>query len=329
MVLILNNEDIRDIFSMKEAITKIEEAFREFAEGRVKMPQRQLIRIPEEEGWIANMPAYLEETKAVGTKVVTVYPRNPSKNKPTTIATIILNDYSTGEPISIINGGYLTSIRTGAVGGLASKYLSKNDAKTVGLFGAGFQAKTQLEALFEVRDIEKVYVYDLSKDTSKEYSKQMSRKLGIDVIPISTPNKAVEGCDIIITASTSRTPVFDGKLIQEGTHINAIGSHTPITRELDTFTIKKAKIVVDQIEASLREYGEILIPIKEGNISPDHIYAEIGEIITGKKEGRSNENEITVFKSGGLAIQDIAIAHLAFTKAVKKMVGTRIDFIKE
>jgi ornithine cyclodeaminase/alanine dehydrogenase len=328
MVLILSNEDIRDIFSMKEAITKIEEAFREYAEGRVQMPQRQLIRIPEEEGWIANMPAFLEETKAVGTKVVTVYPRNPSKNRPTTMATIILNDYSTGEPISIMDGGYLTSVRTGAVGGLAAKYLSRDDAKTVGLFGAGFQAKTQLEALFEVRDIEKVYVYDLREDISKEFSSQMSRKLGIDVIPISTPKKAIMDSDIIITASTSKTPVFNGELIQEGTHINAIGAHTSITRELDTFTIKRSKVVVDQIEASLREYGEILIPIKEGNINPEHVYAELGEIITGKKVGRSNENETTVFKSGGLAIQDIAIAQLAFTKAIKTMKGTRIDLVR-
>lgn len=328
MVLILNNEDIIGIFTMKEAITEIEKAFKEYAEGRVQMPQRQVINIPQKEGWIANMTAFLEETKAVGTKVVTVYPRNPRKNKPTTMATIILNDYSTGELISIIDGGYLTSVRTGAVGGLAVKYLSKKDSKTVGLFGAGFQAKTQLEAISKLRDIERVYVYDLRREILKEYSNQVSRKLGIVVEPVPTPKQAVIGCDIIVTASTSTTPVFNGKYIQEGTHVNAIGSHTSNSRELDTLTIKKSKIIVDQIEASLKEYGEILIPINEGKINSNHIYGELGEIVTGKKVGRQNDKEITVFKSGGLAIQDIAIANLAFSKATKLQKGKEIELIK-
>ena len=216
-------------------------------------------------------------------------------------------------------------MRTGAVSGVASKYLARKDSKVVGVFGAGVQARTQLMAICEVRPIEEARVYDVIGSAAKRYAEEMSKQLGIDVKPVDNPIKAVKGCDIIVTATTSKTPVFKGDWVENGTHINGIGSHTPTTRELDSTIIKRAKVVVDSYEACLREAGDILIPINEGIITKDHIYAELSEIVTGKKPGRVNDEEITVFKSVGLAIQDASTALKAYQLALKKGVGKKVE----
>lgn len=325
MVLILNEKDIQKILEMKETIDIVEEAFVELSNKTVEMPPRQIMLEPKKNGWIAVMSAYIKNMKALATKIVTVYPENPNINLPTTIATIILNDPETGEPLAIINGGYLTAIRTGAISGVATKYLAKNNAKTVGIFGAGVQARTQLEAICSVREINEAFVYDMFPDASKKFSIEMSNKLGIPITSVDNPIKCVKNCDIIATATTSKNPIFDGKDIEPGTHINAVGSHMANRRELDTETISSSKVVVDSKEAALKEYGELIIPLGEGLISPQNIYCELSDIVSGKKEGRVNSEEVTVFKSGGLAIQDTAVAYLAYTNALKLGVGTKID----
>ncbi len=289
------------------------------------MPQRQLITEPERGGWIAVMPAYIKKTKALATKVVTVYTENPTLKLPTTMATIILNDPETGKPLAVMDGGYLTAARTGAVGGVAAKYLSKSDARAVGIFGAGIQARTQLEALCEVRQIKEASVYDLMPGAAEKYAADMSRQLGIDAMVAETPEKAVKGHDIIVTASTSKTPVFKGSWLEPGTHINAVGAHVASTREIDTETLKRSKFVVDFREAAEKEYGELLIPLHENVVTLDIIYGELGEIVSGRKEGRTCHQEITLFKSGGLAIQDAAAARLAYDKAVEAGIGVNID----
>ncbi len=324
MVLILDRNDVQKVLTMKEAITVVEEGFHELAEGRVQMPPRQLMTEPERNGWIAVMPAYIKKTKALATKVVTVFTENPKINLPTTIATILLNDPETGRPLAIMDAGYLTAIRTGAVGGVAAKHLARSEAHTAGIFGAGFQARAQLEALCEVRAIDEVYVYDVMSEASEKYAEDMSPKLGINVTSVEKPERAVKGCGIIVTASTSTKPVFHGSWLEPGTHITGIGSHMASTRELDTEAVRRSKVIVDLREAAEKEYGEILIPVSEGSLTLDHIYGELGEIITGRKQGRKDDQEITLFKSGGLAIQDTAAAHLAYSKALNAGIGTEI-----
>lgn len=321
----LSGKDIQHLLTVRDAIPAVEEAFRQLAEGQAQMPPRQIMTEPERSGWIAVMPAYIKKTKALATKIVTVYTENPVLHLPTTMATIILNDPETGRPLAVMDGSYLTAVRTGAAGGVAAKYLARSDAQTVGIFGAGIQARAQLEALCEVRPIKEASVYDLIPGAAEKYAENMSTKLGIKVSAAETSRDAVKGRDVIITASTAKTPVFKGSWLELGTHITGVGAHIASTREIDTETLKRSKFVVDLREAAEKEYGELLIPLQEKSVTPSIIYGELGEIVSGQKKGRTNPQEITLFKSGGLAIQDTATARLAYNKAVETGIGVNID----
>ncbi|MCS7385254.1 MAG: ornithine cyclodeaminase family protein [archaeon GB-1867-005] len=326
MVLVLSRDDLKSILTMKDVIDAVEEAFKCYGLGKASMPPRPVIKVEGYNGLILYMPAYIADMDALAVKIVSVYPDNPKKYAlPTTLGTVLLNDPRTGDLLAIMEGAFITAMRTGAVSGVASKYLARSDSRIVGIFGAGVQARTQLMALCEVRPIEEARVYDVIYSASKKYADEMSKQLGIDVRPVENPVEAVKGCDIIVTATTSKTPVFRGEWVEDGTHINGIGSHTPTSRELDSNIIMRAKVVVDSIEACFREAGDIIIPINEGVIGRDHIYAELSELVTGAKPGRVNDKEITIFKSVGLAIQDASTALKAYRLALKKGVGKEIS----
>jgi alanine dehydrogenase len=324
MTLILNREDVVSLLDMKDCMNAVERAFSEFACGSAVLPLR--INITPPDGLALYMPAYLKEMNALACKVVTVYKNNPAKFKlPTTIGKLMLQNPETGEVICIMDAGYLTAVRTGAASGVATKYLAReNGAMTAGIFGAGVQAKMQLWAVSEARKLSKVLVYDTSRDAMKKFAAEMKANLKVDIVTASSPDEALEA-DIICTASSSPTPVFDGKYVKEGTHINGIGSHTPGARELDTEIIKRSKFIGDSKTACFNEAGDIMIPLKEGAIDESHFHAELGEVITGRKPGRETEKEITLFKSNGLAIQDAAAAKLVYDKAIEKGVGQEIS----
>jgi ornithine cyclodeaminase/alanine dehydrogenase len=264
---------------------------------------------------------------ALGMKLVSAYPDNPTKyNLPTILGTVLLNDPRTGALLSIMDGAWITAMRTGAVSGVATRYLAREDARTVGIFGTGVQARTQLMAMKEARKLKDVKAYDIVPENSRKFSEEMTESLGITVMPEKDPMEVVSGSDIIVTATTSKVPVFNGEWLKEGVHINGVGSHHgPGVKELDEVTIRKAKVVVDQREASLKEAGDLMDPISKDVISADHIYAELGELVTGKKKGRTSNNEITVFKSVGLAIQDVATGMKVYELAKAKGVGQLID----
>jgi len=273
------------------------------------------------------MPAYLKELGALACKVVTVYKNNPTKhNLPTTIGKVLLQDPKTGDVVCIMDGGYLTAVRTGAASGVATKYLAR-DAKgqLAGIFGAGVQARTQLWAVAVARELSKACIYDLSKEAVDEFASEMSNKLDLEIVKSDSPESVLEQADIICTATSSSTPLFDGEKVRAGTHINAIGSHTPNARELDTAIVKRSKFVADTVEACLNEAGDIIIPIQEGALDESHIHAELGEIIIGKKPSRESDEEITLFKSNGLAIQDVATAKLVYDRAVQQGIGTEVE----
>ncbi|MEJ5199473.1 MAG: ornithine cyclodeaminase family protein [Anaerolineae bacterium] len=232
-------------------------------------------------------------------------------------------DPRTGRLLAIMDGAFLTAMRTGAASGVATKYLARADARVVGIFGAGIQARTQLMAMAAVRPIVEARVYDPLADHAAAFSREMSEALGIRVQPVAEPRAAVEGCDIIVAASTSKTPVFDGAWLAPGTHINGVGSHSPDARELDAQTIRQSKVVVDLRDAALAEAGDLIMPINAGEITADHIYADLGEIVTGKP-GRTDPGEITLFKSVGLAIQDVSTAVRVYELARQKGIGQEI-----
>lgn len=328
MPLLLTRKDVEKVLTMKDAIAAVEEGFRQLALGNVIMPQRTAIRISEHHGIHLGMPAYVGGTEDGGSlalKVVTVYPDNPSKyGLPTTIGTLLLNDPRTGALVAIMDAGFLTAMRTGAVSGVATRYLARKDARSVGVFGAGVQARTQLMALCEVRPIERALVCDPWQEGREKFAAEMSGRLSIPVEPTSDPRACV-GNDIVVAASSSREPIFEGHWLAPGTHINGIGSHSPDTRELDTITLQRAKVVPDLAAACLVEAGDLIIPIKEASITEDHIHASLGEVVAGLKPGRESDDEITLFKSVGLAVQDAATAAQVYSLARAAGVGVEIE----
>ena len=328
MPLLLSRKDVETVLTMKDTIAAVEEGFRQLAMGNVIMPQRPVIRIAEHHGLHLAMPAYIGGAEGGGSlalKVVTVYHDNPAKyGLPTTIGTLLLNDPRTGALVAIMDAGFLTAMRTGAVSGVATKYLAREDARSVGVFGAGVQARTQLIAICDVRPVERALVCDPEQEAREKYAADMSERLSISVEATDDPRACAEN-DVIVTASSSGTPVFEGAWLAPGTHINGIGSHTPGTRELDTETIRRAKVVPDLAPACLEEAGDLMIPIQEGAISEDHIHASLGEVVAGIKPGRESAEEITLFKSVGLAVQDAATAARVYELAQAAGVGVEIE----
>jgi len=324
MALILTRQNVMTVLNMKDCINVVEQAFLESNKGTAVLPLRTAITPLD--GISLYMPAYLKGMGALACKVVTVYKDNPTKqNLPTTIGKVLLQNPESGEVICIMDGGYLTAVRTGAASGVATKYLARDDKNQVaGIFGAGVQAQMQLVAICEVRDISKAIVYDLADEAVNDFIKDLSKKLDIEIVQAKNVNEVLQA-DIICTATSSPAPIFDGSKVKLGTHINGIGSHTPNARELDTEIVKRSKFIGDSKEACLKEAGDFIIPLNDRDINESHFYADLGEIIAGDKQAGMNDSEITIFKSNGLAIQDAATAKLVYDKAIEDGVGQNID----
>jgi ornithine cyclodeaminase/alanine dehydrogenase len=304
----------------------VELAFKEHALGNVLMPLRTSIRPPAHKGLNLGMPAYIGgELDALGLKVVSVYGDNPAKyDLPTVIATVLLNDPRTGALLAVMDGTWMTAMRTGAASGVATKYLAREDARVATILGAGVQARTQLMAICEARPLERAYVYDIDAERSQAYAQAMSVQLDLEVLPTTDLRIAIESADILAAASNAHDPIFPGEWLRPGTHINGVGSHAPKMRELDTATIVRSLVIADQKTACLAEAGDIIIPIQEGAITEAHIHGELGQVITGEVTGRTSDEQITLFKSVGLAIQDVASAARVYALAQEKGVGQEL-----
>jgi ornithine cyclodeaminase/alanine dehydrogenase len=324
MPLLLDHKTVSSLLTMAECIEAVEKAFAELAGNTAVLPMRTAIRSPG--GISLYMPAFLQLADALACKVVAVFQGNPEKHHlPTTTGTVLIQDPETGRVSCIMDGEYLTAVRTGAASGVATRHLARTDSgQAAGIFGAGVQGRMQLRAIKEVRKLSKAYVYDIAPEAARRFAEEMSAQLELEVIPVSSAREAARA-DILCTATSSPVPLFDGREVREGAHVNGIGSHTPEARELDGQLIRRAKLVGDSREACFRESGDIIIPIREGIIAESHFYAELGEIVSGRKAGRTADREITVFKSNGLAIQDAAAAGLVYRKALQAGAGVRFD----
>ena len=325
-MLILTRKDIENLIEMKDVIDVVEKAFLELAEQTAICPTRLVINIKKYGGQAVIMPAYLGKMDALATKIVTNYAANPQEHDlPTILASIILNNSRTGEPLALMEGSYITALRTGAVGGLAIKYLARKDSKIVGVIGTGFQAMTQVRAACAMlKEIERVKAYDISRDRGERFAVEAAQKLNIKVEIVKSTKECVEGSDIVITATTSTVPVLDGDWVGLGTHINSFGWMGPNGRELDDKIVKKAKIYVDTKEGVLTESGDLIIPIRKGIIPKDKIYAELCEVVSGKKPGRRQNDELTCFKSVGVSVGDAATAKLVYERSLKVGVGIEV-----
>lgn len=327
--LVLSEEDVKKVLSLEEVIGAVESAFRMRGLGHAQMPPKQYLFMKNFNGDLRTMPAYLEENDTVAVKVVNSHPENPKKHGlPTVMATIILVDPRTGATEAIMGGTWVTALRTGAAGAIAAKYLANAKPKTVGIVGAGTQARTQLmglELVFET--IKEVRVWDRAEKASIKYAEEMGIKYNQgSIFSVKDIATAVHGADIIVTATPSRKPLVCAEWVDDGTHINCIGADAPGKQELDPAVLVKSKIVIDDWSQSCHG-GEINVPLAEGIITKEDIWGDICEIVAGLKRGRTSPEEITVFTSTGLAIQDAATAKIAYQKALKQKIGEQIDIL--
>ena len=328
-MLLLSKNDIVNIFSMKNAIDSDKTAFKLFSQHKSVVPLRTNIDIPKFSGQSLYMPAYVEGIDSIGIKIVSVFPKNVNMGIPSVPAKMILLDGKTGEVCCIMDGTYLTQLRTGAGSGAATDVLAIKDAQKGALIGTGGQAECQLEAMLTVRNLKLVKVFDMDLERAHEFCIEMSQKFaefGTEISVAKTTREAIENADIITTVTTSKIPVIDGQYLKKGAHINAVGSYTPVMQEIDEYTMKNAdKVFVDSKDAVLSESGDLIIPIGKGIIDISRVNGEIGEVLLGKIEGRKNDNEITLYKTVGIAVMDVVTAYDIYNCALKMHVGTVID----
>ena len=328
--LLLTDNEVKDLLQISEVITSVENAFREKGLNRIQMPAKIYLNFNKEQGDLRSMPAFLDKLEISAVKIVNVHPNNPSRYKiPTVMATIILIDPKTGFPLSIMGGTTITNMRTGAAGAIAVKYLAKENCKRIGFIGAGIQARTQLLAILSLIDtIEGIKVWSRTKESILAFINEAKKKYGKKYRFFSAQSikEATSEVDLIITTTPSMIPLVKKSMLSPGVHINCIGADASGKQELDPKILTNAKIVVDDWNQAAHS-GEINVPLHSGLIDSSNVYGELGEIVAGLKPGRTNNSEITVFVSTGLAIQDAVTAQLAFEKAKGKKIGELVNFV--
>ncbi len=325
---ILSGGDVQRAVTMAEAIQAVREAYVQLSAGQAVVPLRTPVPVERRDAVTLFMPAYLAASDALGAKIVSVFPGNPARGLPLIHAVVIVVDAETGCPAALMDGTYLTALRTGAASGVATDLLARHDARVAAIFGAGAQARTQLEAVCTVRRIERVWVYDVDRRAAERYAFEMKgrgRPIPADIAVAESPTQAVRDADVICTATTSRAPVFADADLKPGAHINGIGSYTPEMQEVPAETVARARVIVDSRSASLAEAGDLLIPLKQGLLAETDIWGEIGQVAAGVVPGRMSAEEVTFFKSVGVAVQDVAVAGLILRRAVERGLGVEVE----
>jgi alanine dehydrogenase len=324
MMRILTREDVRKALPMSQAVEAVRDAFAQLSAERADVPLRTSLDVPRHDGVTLFMPAYLSDDDAMAVKIVSVFDRNPSRGLPLIHALVVVVDAETGAPEAVMDGTHLTALRTGAASGAATDALARQDTHVAGIFGAGAQGRTQLEAVRAVRPIKEAWIYDVDLEQAKAFADEMSHALALPINVAETPAQAVSWADVVCTATTSSTPVFEDRALRPGTHINAIGAYTPQMQEIPAETVLRAKVVIDHHEAALAEAGDLLIPIQQGLMTAEHIHAELGEIVARARVGRETADEITLFKSVGVAVQDVAAARAVLDAAREGGLGMEV-----
>jgi len=323
MVLLLSETDIAGLISMPDGIRVVEQALQQHATGGGTAIPRISADVPGSGGMFRVMPAIVPEAGFFGLKTLTGYPGRRLAGE--TYFAMLLFGCETGALRAIIAGNRLTGIRTGAATAVAAKYLARADSHVLGVIGAGVQARYQVAALKEVRPVTEVRVFDIDAAKAETFAREIELDFQVAARPVAEAREAVEDCDLVVTVTAAKNPVFNGDWLEAGSHLSGVGSNSPNKRELDGTSFRRSKVVVDFREQVLQEAGDLQDAIKTGAIKPDSIHAQLAEVITGAKTGRENDREITLFKSVGMAIEDVATAAYAYQQAVAAGVGTRVE----
>jgi ornithine cyclodeaminase len=324
-VLIINQSEVPQLLPMNECMEVMAEALKTLARGNAILPLRPVMWLPEKVGALGMMPSYLGDIQSFGLKVVSVFPGNHGTEYDSHQGAVMLFEAAHGRLLAIMDASSITGIRTAAVTGVATKLLACEGAGDLAILGSGVQAQTHLQAMLLARTIRRVRLWSRNSEHAKQFAEREGKRHGITIEAMPTAEEAVKGADIICTVTASPEPVLKGEWIAPGAHVNAVGSSVPFTRELDTAAIVRSKLFVDRRESTLNEAGDFLFPKKEGAVGDDHIKGEIGELLLGKVKGRESAEEITLFKSLGLAVEDLASAHHIYRKALEKGMGVAVE----
>ena len=327
MSLVLTGSQVMQVLDMDLALAAVEEAFRAYGEGRVNMPPKAYLTLAQGDFRAMYGEIFLARDHICGLKWVNVHPGNPAQGLLTVMAKILLNDPDTGLEFADLDGTHITDYRTGAAGGVATRYLARSDATRLGLIGAGAQARTQVAAIVKVRSIREIVVFDRHREHSEAFAAEVATAYGVKARAATEAAEAVTGQDIVVTTTPSRTPVVAREWVSPGTHINAIGADAVGKQELAPAILTAAKVVVDDW-AQASHSGEINVALARNELTPEQIYGPLGEIVAGKKPGRVNPEEITVFDSTGLIIQDLALGQAVYQRARERGLGEEKDFLK-
>lgn len=323
-IVLIKSREIQEHFTMNEAIDAMEEAFSCLWSGRSYVPQRFVTSMANKQLHLMLKPASVDEQKRAAIKIITQKEMGVVRGIPAIVGVVMVLDTETGEVLSLMDGEYLTALRTGAASGLATRYFANANANKVAVFGCGAQGKTQLEAVAAVRSLTKAWVFDKSEEVATKFANEMQENLGID-IEVAETKKVLQECDVICTATNAEAPLFLFEDVKPGVHINAIGSFKPNMQELDPHLLKQAKIIVDQKEPCLAESGDLIKPIASQLFTEEHVWGDIGAYALKEIQGRTSEKEITVFKSVGVAIQDYVVANRIYEKALRVGFGQEFN----
>jgi ornithine cyclodeaminase len=315
MPLLLTERDIRAVLPMSDLIGAMEGALVAYSKGDVTQPVRTVLEVGPDRAYFGLMPASLDDPPAVGAKLVTVYAKNHERGLPSHLATIVLLDHATGGIAALLDGRYITEARTAAVSAVSLKLLARPEARTLAVLGSGVQARSHLEAIRHVRDLGDVRVWSPSVDNREAYAREMSAATGLAIRTAASASEAVRGADLVVIATASRTPVVQDADIADGAHIMAVGACRPDQREMPTALIARARLFVDSLKGALQESGDVLLPIAEKAITDSHIAGELGALAGGAVPGRRSPADVTIFKSLGMAVEDVVAARLAVERA--------------
>lgn len=316
-VLMVNHQEVNKWLPMDECVDVMADTLKMLSSGRAENPLRHIMWLPDKSGLIGMMPAVLGDSNVMGLKSISVFPGNHSTDFDSHQGTVMLFETKNGRLLAVMDAGKITAIRTAAVSGVATGLLARENATELAILGSGVQARSHLEAMGVVRNLSGVRIWSRNFANAQKFADQASTESRMPIKAVNTVKEAVDGADIICTVSSATEPILEGDWIAPGTHINAVGSSVAFARELDTAAVVKSKLFVDRRESTLNEAGDFLFPKKEGAVDDDHIKGEIGELLLGQIDGRQSADEITLFKSLGLAVEDVASAHHIYRKLLE------------
>jgi ornithine cyclodeaminase/alanine dehydrogenase-like protein (mu-crystallin family) len=326
-ILVLSHDEVVELLPIKECIAVMRDALIALAAGKVHQPLRTIMRPPDAAGVMGLMPSYISgERAAFGLKAICVMPGNPAKGKDSHQGAVLLFSAETGELLAMMNASAITAIRTAAVSGVATDLLAREDAGDLAIIGAGVQARSHLAAMSEVRPIRRCRIASRRIEHAREFAEEMRPNFSFPLEPVESVEEALAGADLIVTVSSAKEPIVLREWVSPGSHLNVVGSSHARSREVDSGTMAASSLFVDRRESTINEAGDYLLALSDGAIGPDHIRAEIGEVLTGESQGRTAPEEITLFKSLGIGIEDLAAAEYLYRKATELNAGTWIEF---